>query len=372
MTWPHPPEGRAGNPPAARPVGRARHILRRRHPISTDALPDPVLPGTGTVVRPPVGLYRYVAGQSLRHQLALTVLVAVLAGLTLIPIDMQRRLINEGIGTGRLATLAWYAVAFLFSALLVTTLKFAINLYQAYIAERVLRAFRSELYDRIRQFPIDRLASTPPAQLVSIVLAEAGELTEFFSQAFSVPLVSSFTLIAVSAYLATLNLWTLALLALHPIEIWLIPRLQRRVNRFSRSRVVLGRHLSADVVHTVGCRTATDAGATHERADLKRFRRRLDRLFNTRFRAALFANVIKWVGNAVARTGPFLIFLGGGSLIITRPGSFDLGSLVATLAAYDRLNEPWQELLDYYSLKEIAITRYAQIMASVTSTNHQD
>ena len=372
MTWQHPPEGRADNPPTARPVGRARHVLRHRHPISTDALPGPVLPGTGTVVRPPVGLYRYVAGQSLRHQLGLTVLVGLLAGLTLIPIDMQRRLINEGVGHGHLAALAWYAVAFLFSTLMVTTLKSSINLYQAYIAERVLRAFRSELYDRIRQFPIDRLASTPPAQLVSIVLAEAGELTEFFSQAFSVPLVSGFMLIAVSVYLAALNPWTLALLALHPIEIWLIPRLQRRVNRFSRSRVVLGRHLSADVIHTMGRRTATDASATHERADLKRFRRRLDRLFSTRFRAAVFANAIKWVGNAVARTGPFLIFLGGGWLIITRPGSFDLGSLIATLAAYDRLNEPWQDLLDYYSLKEIAITRYAQIMASVASPNHQD
>ena len=31
-----------------------------------------------------------------------------------------------------------------------------------------------------------------------------------------------------------------------------------------------------------------------------------------------------------------------------------------------------QELLDYYSLKEIAITRYAQIMASVASSNHQE
>jgi hypothetical protein len=55
-----------------------------------------------------------------------------------------------------------------------------------------------------------------------------------------------------------------------------------------------------------------------------------------------------------------------------RPGSFDIGSLVASLAAYDRLNEPWQELLDYYSLKEIAVTRYAQIMASVASPNRQD
>jgi len=371
VTWRHPPDGRAHNQSARPSVRRSRHLSQRRGLASADALPGPGVPRAGTVAPPPVGLYRYVAEQSLRHQLGLTVLVAAVAGLAVIPIDMQRRLINEGIGTGRLTALTWYAVAFLLSALVVTTLKFSINLYQAYIAERLLRAFRSQLYDRIRQFPIDRLESTPPAQLVSVVLAEAGELTEFFSQAFSVPLVSGFTLVAVSVYLATLNPWTLTLLALHPIEIWLIPRLQRRVNRFSRSRVVLGRHLSADVVQTVDRLIATDASTPNEGADRIRFRRRLDRLLSTRFRAAVFANLIKWVGNAVARTGPFLIFLGGGWFIITRPGSFDLGSLVATLAAYDRLNEPWQELLDYYSLKEIAITRHAQIMASVAPTDRE-
>jgi ABC-type multidrug transport system fused ATPase/permease subunit len=316
-------------------------------------------------MRPPVSLYHYVAARSLRHQLGLTGLIAVSAGLALIPIEMQRRLVNEAIGTRSLAALGRYGVAFLFGALAVTTTKFAINLYQAYIAERVLRDFRAHLYDRIQALPVDHLMGTPPAQLVSVVLAEAAELTEFFGQAFSIPLVSTFTLIAVSVYLATLNPWTLALLALHPIEIWVIPRLQRRVNRFSRSRVVLGRHLSTDVAHTVGRRTAADGGAADDGADLRRFRRRLDRLLVTRMRSAVFANLIKWVGNAVARLGPFLIFLGGGWLIITRPGSFDLGRLVAALAAYDRLNEPWQELLDYYSLKEIAITRYAQILASV-------
>ena len=313
-----------------------------------------------------MGLYRYVANRSLRHQLGLAVLLAVSAGLALIPIEMQRRLINEAIGTRSLAALGRYGVALLVSALAVTTVKFGINLYQAYIAERVLRDFRSGLYDHIRTLPTERLAGTPPAQLVSVVLAEAGELTEFFGQAFSTPLVSGFTLIAVSAYLATLNPWTLALLAFHPIEILVIPRLQRQVNRFSRSRVVLGRHLSADVVRTVGRRAAGDADVPDEGADRRRFRRRLDRLLGTRIRSAVFANLIKWVGNAVARLGPFLIFLGGGWLIIARPGSFDLGRLVAALAAYERLNEPWQELLDYYSLKEIAITRYAQILASVS------
>jgi ABC-type multidrug transport system fused ATPase/permease subunit len=318
------------------------------------------------VSAPAVGLYRYVAERSLYHQLGLTVLVALSAGLTLIPIEMQRRLVNQAIGTRSLAALGWYGVAFLLSALAVTTMKFFINLYQAYIAERVLRDFRSQLYDRIQALPVDHLAGTPPAQLVSVVLAEAGEMTEFFGQAFSIPLVSGFTLIAVSVYLASLNPWTLALLAFHPIEILVIPRLQRRVNRFSRSRVVLGRHLSADVVHTVSRRTTINADTADEDAGRRRFRRRLDRLLRTRVRSAVFANLIKWVGNAVARLGPFLIFLGGGWLIIARPGSFDLGRLVAALAAYDRLNEPWQELLDYYSLKEIAITRYAQILASVS------
>ena len=313
-----------------------------------------------------MGLYRYVANRSLRHQLGLAVLLAVSAGLALIPIEMQRRLVNVAIGTRSLAALGRYGVALLVSALAVTTVKFGINLYQAYIAERVLRDFRSGLYDHIRTLPTERLAGTPPAQLVSVVLAEAGELTEFFGQAFSTPLVSGFTLIAVSAYLATLNPWTLALLAFHPIEILVIPRLQRQVNRFSRSRVVLGRHLSADVVRTVGRRAAGDADVPDEGPDRRRFRRRLDRLLGTRVRSAVFANLIKWVGNAVARLGPFLIFLGGGWLIIARPGSFDLGRLVAALAAYERLNEPWQELLDYYSLKEIAITRYAQILASVS------
>ena len=314
---------------------------------------------------PPVGVYRYVAARSLRHQLGLTVLVALLAGLALIPIEMQRRLVNEGIGTRSLAAIVHYGVGFLVSALAVTSVKFFINLYQAYIAERVLRDFRSQLYDRIQKLAGERLAGTPPAQLVSVVLAEASELTEFFGQAFSVPLVSGCTLIAVSAYLVTLNPWTLALLAFHPIELLIIPRLQRRVNRFSRARVVLGRHLSADVLHTVSGGTAME-GAVDEGADRRKFRRRLDRLFRTRMRSAAFANLIKWVGNAVARLGPFLIFLGGGWLIIAHPGSFDLGRLVAALAAYDRLNEPWQELLNYYSLKENAITRYAQILASVS------
>jgi hypothetical protein len=67
----------------------------------------------------------------------------------------------------------------------------------------------------------------------------------------------------------------------------------------------------------------------------------------------LAKDTIKWIGNGVAKLGPFLLFMGGGWLIIAHPRAFDLGRLVAALAAYDRLNDPWQDLLHYYSAKEM-------------------
>lgn len=329
---------------------------------------SPSIERPGVAKRPPrfVSLYRYVASRSLGHQVRLTGVVAIATVVALIPIEMQKRIVNEAIGAGSLTALARYGLLFVLGALAATGLKFAISLYEALIAERVLRDFRAMLYERILGLPVSQLRHMPPAQLVSIVLAEADELGGFFGQAFSVPLVSGCMLIALTAYLASLNPWTLGLLALHPIEIWVIPRLQGRVNRLSRSRVALGRHLAAHLERSVRRRTRAATGPTDPSTDVLRFRQRLDRMLAIRVRAAAFKYGIKWVGNGVAKLGPFLLYMGGGWLIISHSSAFDLGRLVAALAAYDRLNDPWQDLLDYYSAKEIATTRYSQILETVT------
>jgi len=78
------------------------------------------------------------------------------------------------------------------------------------------------------------------------------------------------------------------------------------------------------------------------------------------------------VGKAVARLEPFLTFTGGSWLIVAHPHTVDLGRLVAALAANDRLNEPWQELLDDYSLKAMATTRHAEILASLAPPGSRD
>jgi ABC-type bacteriocin/lantibiotic exporter with double-glycine peptidase domain len=189
-----------------------------------------------------------------------------------------------------------------------------------------------------------------------MILAEADELAQFFGQAVAVPLVSGLTLLAVTGYMAYLNPW-MALFALHPLQLWLTPRLQQRVKAFSRERVLLGRQLSDHLQWSVGHIEEIHTDDRPARA-LQRFRDQADGIFRIRLRIYRLKYLIKWIGNFLAKLGPFFLFVVGGWLIIERPGTFDVGGLVAALAAYERLNEPWQDLLDYYQQKEIAKVRY--------------
>ena len=69
---------------------------------------------------------------------------------------------------------------------------------------------------------------------------------------------------------------------------------------------------------------------------------------------------IKVTNNLFQNLGPFLLFLVGGYLVIQ--GQFSLGALVAFLSAYERVAEPWREMMDFYQLYQDAKTRYTQIM----------
>ena len=69
----------------------------------------------------------------------------------------------------------------------------------------------------------------------------------------------------------------------------------------------------------------------------------------------------KVVNNLFQNIGPFLLFLVGGYLVIQ--GKFSLGALVAFLSAYERVAEPWREMMDFYQLYQDSKTRYEQIMS---------
>ena len=75
-----------------------------------------------------------------------------------------------------------------------------------------------------------------------------------------------------------------------------------------------------------------------------------------------FKFLIKFANNFFQSLGPFILFIVGGYLTIQ--GRFDLGALVAFLSAYEKLYDPWKELMDYYQDYQDSKVRYHQIMDS--------
>jgi len=73
-----------------------------------------------------------------------------------------------------------------------------------------------------------------------------------------------------------------------------------------------------------------------------------------------FKFLTKFANNFFQSLGPFVLFVVGGYLTIE--GRFDLGALVAFLSAYEKLYDPWKELMDYYQDYQDSKVRYHQIM----------
>jgi ABC-type multidrug transport system fused ATPase/permease subunit len=309
-------------------------------------------------------LYRYIIRRSLRHQLTLTAIIFVSIGVGLIPLDLQKRIINKAIAMGDLTALLWLCAAFLVAVLAGAGLKYVITNYVGWISETMLSGLRRDLYQRILRFPLPHFRNTSAGQLIAMIVGEVEELGIFFGEALSTPIQHGLTLLALIGYMAYLNPWmALAGVAVYPFQIWLIPKLQRRVSALSRDRVKLVRGLSDRIQESVAGAQEIYANDTVA-FESSVFGEWLDRIFRVRIRIYNLKYLIKQLNNFLAKLGPFLLFLIGGWFIITRPGSFDIGSLVAFLSAYERLNEPWRELLNYYQQKDVAEVKYEQVIAN--------
>jgi ABC-type multidrug transport system fused ATPase/permease subunit len=81
------------------------------------------------------------------------------------------------------------------------------------------------------------------------------------------------------------------------------------------------------------------------------FRAQLKTIFKVRLKIYNLKYLVKWINNFLEKFGQFVLLLLG-------------GSLVAFLQAYNQLNEPWRELINYFQQKENARVKYEQVIAN--------
>ncbi|MGE5271197.1 MAG: ABC transporter transmembrane domain-containing protein [Thiohalocapsa sp.] len=337
-----------------------------------DAPPSPALP----TPPPPGGLeptiYRFILRHSMRQQILLLVLTLASFPALYYSLKLPKVIVNRAIGGHKfpqeflgiqfeqIPYLMLLCGAFLGLVLINGGFKYLINTFKGQLGERMLRRFRFQLYQRLLRFPTSYFHKTSSAQIIPMITVECEPLGGFIGDAFVQPVFQGGQLITIIFFMflqdPTLGI---AAIALYPVQGYIIPRLQAKVNQLSKRRVRTVRQVADRVQEAAAGITEIHANDT-VKLQLTDFAHVLGTIYDIRFEIYRRKFFTKFLNNFIGQLTPFFFFSIGGYLVIK--GSLSFGALVAVLAAYKDLASPWKELLDYYQIKENSRITYEQII----------
>ncbi len=278
--------------------------------------------------------------------------------------DFPRSVAFGGIHLGsypQLQFLAFLCGLFLLTVLINGAFKYAINVYKGRLGEGLLRLLRQELLSRVLRFPLAQFRKISQGELIAMVTGEVEALGGYFGDAIVTPAFQGGLLITALGFIFAQDLTMgLAAIALYPPQAWLIPKLQRRVNRLGYARVREVRHLSQRIGEVTSVIEAVHVNYA-DQSQLDTFAGHLSRILDIRYDIYKKKFFIKFLNNFIAQLTPFFFLSIGGYLVLR--GHLTLGSLVAVLAAYKDLAPPWKELLDFYQGQQDARIKYDQLIA---------
>ena len=191
--------------------------------------------------------YEYVWRSSSPRQIVLIVLALMAALLAMAPLELQRHIINTLAGRERVEKLAWLCGAYLIAALVISGLKYTVNIKSAGLGEFMIRSLREKI---LSSGPASR-SNKPPGEtakdesgtIVTMIAAEAEAVGKFVGDCISTPIVQAGTLLSVLGYMLYVEpLLGLVVLLIAVPQFFIVPIIQRRINTQVRERVRTLRH----------------------------------------------------------------------------------------------------------------------------------
>ncbi|MBB4264412.1 cyclic nucleotide-binding domain-containing protein [Roseospira visakhapatnamensis] len=320
----------------------------------------------------PPSIFRFVWSFSRGQQVRVLLLTVISFPFLYVSFEVPKRIINDAIGGGDGArsffgldmdqvTYLWVLCGIFLALMLINGgFKYAINVYRGVIAERMLRRLRYMLIERILRFPLPHFRSVSQGQTVAMISQESEPLGGFFGDALALPAFQGGILLTILTFMFMQDpVLGAAAIALYPIQVWLIPKLQRKVNALNKERVRTLRHMSDRIGETVSGVADIRVNNT-ERYELAGFSSILHHIYFIRFDIYKYKFLIKFLNNFFSQVTPFFFYAIGGYLVIR--GDLSIGALVAVLAAYKDIYGPWKELLRYYQTMEDARVRYGVLI----------
>jgi ABC-type multidrug transport system fused ATPase/permease subunit len=289
----------------------------------------------------PGSVFRYVLATSGPHQLLLLALTVSVFLLEIVPLELQRRIVNDLVKDRPYRSVITLCAVYAGVVLVQGGTKLVLNVYRAWVGERAIRDLRHRIHS-VSEAPT---TSSPAAEAqgiaVSMIVAEVEPIGGFIGESVSEPLLQGGILVSVLAYLIHIDPWmALGAFALFVPQFFFVPLMQAAVNWRAGARIRILRQLGIGVI---------DPANGHFRAD----DRRIDRVFSLDmgiFRLKFTMNFLMNLCSHLQIVSALLI--GGWWVHIDR---LEIGGVVAFISGISRLNDPWGDLVNYF--RDLTVTQ---------------
>ncbi|MDW3208169.1 MAG: ABC transporter ATP-binding protein [Alphaproteobacteria bacterium] len=305
-------------------------------------------------------LLAFILSSTKGPQIALIVWAAASLPILYLTLELPKLIINNAIESGhfpveyfgisvdQITLLALLCAAFLAVVALNGFLKYQVNVKAGRVSEIFARRLRLLTYRIWQRGP----GRGHGADFIPVAAQEVEPIGGFAGEALVLPVFQGGTFLTIIFFMLMQDpILGGAALALLPVQILIVPRLQARINELARERVREVRRFGAlvsDVTHSEDKR---------QEALFRSFRQ----LQSIRFRIHERKFFMKSLNNFIGQLTPFFFYTIGGVLVIE--GRLSLGALVAVLTAYKDLASPVKELFRYYQASADVHVRYEEIQS---------
>lgn len=293
----------------------------------------------------PTRLYAYVYKVSGGQQLRLCLLTILVFPLTLAPLELQRRIVDDAIAGSELGLLAMLGGLYLAILFVHGGMKYLRNIYQNRIAEGVTRLLR------LRITHADAFgAEADEGTKQSIVASEAERVGGFVGESIAFPLLQGGIVLSVAAYMLVIEpiVATVALGFFIP-SLLVVGFSQPILNRLAETKTTTVRELGE-------CLIGKERGDAAAYAALDGL---IERIYRLRLRISTVKYAIKFLNNLFGQLGPLSVLTVGGWLAIR--GETEVGTIVAFISGYERMINPARDLLNFYRRLSIMRVHYGLV-----------
>ncbi len=303
-------------------------------------------------------LYAFAWRESWCRQAWAVGLSVTVAVLSVVPLELQRRIVDSAIGNKDLSLLIALCTIFACVIVLQGGFKYFMRMARVEIAEATMRSLRQRTFCGMKNNG-DDAAEIETAQqsengksgsgtAVSIIAAEVKPLGGFIGESFSVPVSEGGILIAVFCYMLVVQpAVAAAAIAVFLPQMIFVPILQAKINVYAQKQT--------EELREVGNAIGEDG----EIESVDNTQKRISRVFDLQMSRFRLKYILKLLTNLLNHTASLVVLGFGGWMVVK--GEIEVGAVVAFLTGVERAAGPWREMVTFYRAASDAAMRCSLI-----------